>query len=235
MDNNANIFGVDPANQFGLKPKNGISFGGNRIDPLFHGGGANSIALDFDKFDQFRDISAQKPTGTPPHLNFTFDTIGQTIMRSFGHCRLPLKTLWIKGIVNQGDNLPEDATTYTFAAALCAPFDPTEEGIFSALYDGNDVLYTPEGGIVPPVGWDTTDQEALIEALTGAVIYPGDEAQEPDPLILADRGAEAANAFRGLRYIVIPGYPLRPPPSVLWTRTNSLGNARAVEFAAGAG
>lgn len=226
------LLGVDPNNILGLKPKNGVSFGGNHIDPLFHGG---KVGIEWDFFDAFNKDAAQKPTGTPPHLQFSFDTIGQTIMRSFGHCRLPLKTLWIQGIVNQGDNFPLGATTYTFAAALCAPFDPSEEGIFNALYDGNDVLYTPEGGIVPPEGWDPTDQEALIEALTGAVIYPGDEAQEPDPLILADRGAEAANAFRGLRYIVIPGYPLRPPPSVLWTRTNAAGNARAVLFAEGTG
>lgn len=186
-------------------------------------------------YRQLWDSSAGNPPSNPPHLQFTLDTIGQTIFRSIGDCRLPLRTIWVQGIANAGDVLPEGATSWTFAAALCAPFDPTETGDFAALYDGNDLIFTPDDGVTPPVAWSAGDQELLLQALTNATFYPGDEAQEPDPLIVADKGAEIANAFRGLRYIVVPGYPLRQPQlSVIWTRNNSLTNARAVEFAAGA-
>ncbi len=205
-------------------PKSGILFGNFWLQPwtrpLSSFGGPDST-------------TDQAPTGTAPHMQFSFDTIGQTIFRSVGHCRLPLRTLWVQGIQNEGDMLPEGATSYTFAAALCAPFDPTETGEFFQLYDGNSLIFSQDDGILPPVDWAPTDQELLITALTAATFYPGDEFQQPDPLILADRGAEIANAFRGLRYIVIPGYPLRPPPSVVFKRTNSIANFTAVEFGAG--
>jgi len=38
------------------------------------------------------------PSSNPSHLKFTYDTIGQTIPRSIGHCRLPLKTIWVAGV-----------------------------------------------------------------------------------------------------------------------------------------
>jgi hypothetical protein len=51
------------------------------------------------------------PSPNPPHLNLTFDTIGQIIPRTIGHVRLALKPIWVQGllgndisqsIVNQG-------------------------------------------------------------------------------------------------------------------------------------
>lgn len=39
-------------------------------------------------------------------------------------------------------------------------------------------------------------------------IYPGDEDQEPDPLIEARQGANNAPAFRGTAYVVFEAYPL---------------------------
>ncbi len=206
-------------------PKSGILFGNFQLQPW------NRPPLQFAEWNQ--PNPDQAPSGVAPHMQFSFDTIGQTIFRSVGHCRLPLRTLWVQGIQNEGDMLPEGATSYTFAAALCAPFDPTETGEFFQLYDGNSLIFSQDDGILPPVDWAPTDQELLITALTAATFYPGDEFQQPDPLILADRGAEIANAFRGLRYIVVPGYPLRPPPSVVFKRTNSISNFTAVEFGAG--
>ncbi len=210
----------------------GTGFFGNRISPTY---GWFRPPLSIDDVNRLIQNQQQAPTGVAPHMQFSFDTIGQTIFRSVGHCRLPLRTLWVQGIQNEGDMLPEGATSYTFAAALCAPFDPTETGDFFQLYDGNSLIFDQDSGILPPVDWAPSDQELLITALTAATFYPGDEAQLPDPLILADRGAEIANAFRGLRYVVIPGYPLRPPPSVVFRRTNTISNVTAVEVAAGIG
>ncbi len=208
----------------------GRSFFGGGVTP----GAWNRPPLTFPPWGQ--PNPDQAPTGVAPHMQFSFDTIGQTIFRSIGHCRLPLRTLWVQGIQNEGDMLPEGATSYTFAAALCAPFDPTETGEFFQLYDGNSLIFSQDDGILPPVDWAPTDQELLITALTAATFYPGDEFQLPDPLILADRGAEIANAFRGLRYVVVPGYPLRPPPSVVFQRTNDVtSNFTAVSTPAGVG
>src|SRR5690349_2416540 len=40
------------------------------------------------------------PSNVSPHFQFTFDTIGQTIYRMIGHCRLPLRIIWAGGIRN---------------------------------------------------------------------------------------------------------------------------------------
>src|SRR5262245_5079234 len=42
--------------------------------------------------------SSVSPTPPPVQSTFTFDTIGQTIVRSIGHCRLPLRYIWVKGV-----------------------------------------------------------------------------------------------------------------------------------------
>lgn len=85
-------------------------------------------------------------TVTPPHYRITFDAIGQTIYRSIGHCRLPLRTIWAQGINWPG--APEDVTspTLTFAAALCAPFDPTETGQVQVMLAGSNVIYDVDQG-----------------------------------------------------------------------------------------
>jgi hypothetical protein len=41
-------------------------------------------------------------------------------------------------------------------------------------------------------------------------VHRGDEAQTPDPLIVAKEGADAAPAYRGLAYVVFEGLPLAP-------------------------
>lgn len=257
------------------------------------------------------------PGSVPPHLQFTFDTIGQVIFRSIGHCRLPLRTIWIQGIDASGESndrthvlvttletlagsdvlafslaalfnwvgssltagngaIPDGTTvtnatttvvgensslkmsnpatadmpagtvvtfltpltTITGAYALCEPLDPTEQGDLVALYDGSNLIFTPSGGVTPPAGWGSADSAALVNSLSQITFYPGDEKQEPDPLILADKGAAATNAFRGIRYVVIPSYPASkgmPNFSVEFNRTSSgkSTNVTAVEFGPG--
>ncbi len=222
--------GVNPLNPLNIPLKAGISYGGGK--PGW--GPSPGWALPFDVWGILNAPSGAEPSGPPAYSQFTFDTIGQTIFRSVGHCRLPLRIIWVEGITNIGDALPEGATSYTFAAALCAPFDPLEEGDFAALYDGNDVIYTTDDGVLLPENWSPEDQTLLVEAINNATFYPGTEDQDPDPLILADKGVEIANAFRGLRYIVVPGYPLRQPNlSSVFIRTSTTTNITAVEFGLG--
>ncbi len=181
------------------------------------------------------------PSPTPTHLQFTFDTIGQTIVRTIGLCRVALKTIWVQGINSSGDSLPDGATTMTFAAAMCAPIDPTEGGTVAAMWDGGSLIFDPtQGGAIVPDEWDDADQ-ALFASLGTIRVYPGTEYQLPDPTILADKGIAFTNAFRGLRYIVFINYPIKhglPNLSVAWKSPGQGGGSDtdpAVEFAAGAG
>lgn len=186
------------------------------------------------------DILGSAPNAPPPlapqfQTRFNFDTIGQVIFRSIGHCRLPLRIIWAEGINESGD--VSVSNTQTFAGALCAPIDSSEEiDITSVWASGLQVLNS--GGPLAPVGWTPEDAALLAAAMNNIRIYPGDEAQLPDSLIVADKGANLTNAFRGIRYVIIPNYPVReggiPPMSVLITRTSAGGTpAAAFEFLAG--
>lgn len=179
----------------------------------------------------------------PPQFQFTFDTIGQTIFRSIGHCRLPLRTLWAEGVNESGDI--SISNTQTFAAALCAPIDPLEEGEIFAIWAGGSQVFN-SSGVATPDGWTPEDAALLSASLSNIVIFPGDEAQLPASLIVADKGADKTNAFRGIRYIIIPNYPVNggngagglPQLSIGWLRNNDGQSPRedsgAVEFYAGA-
>lgn len=182
------------------------------------------------------------PVKQPPAYRVTWDTIGQTIYRAIGHVRLPLFTLWCEGIVYPQETESTTSPTLTFAAAMCAPIDPTETGQVVVLLSGNNVIYNANaGGVQIPDGLSVEDANALQLSLQNAVVYPGDEKQEASPLIVADRGADKTNAFRGIRYIVLPLYPLIEgfgSLSIIWNRTGgaSIGayTSAAVEFEAGA-
>lgn len=156
-----------------------------------------------------------------PFQVITFDTIGQTIYLSLGHGRLPFRFIWVQGIDNFGDVL--QASSITFAAALCAPLDPLEDGTSFSIYDGAMQVYNVVDGITPPASWDPIRQALLVASLATAVIYPGTEGQDPDPSIIADKGASVVSANRGLRYIVLQDYPSTglPQLSLVWQRTNT--------------
>ncbi len=178
--------------------------------------------------------SANTPAPTPPQFQFTFDTIGQVIFRSIGHCRLPLRIIWAQGINESGDT--SVSSTQTFAAALCAPIDPDEEGEIISIWDSGSVVFG-DGGPVIPDGWTEADAALLENSLNNIIIYPGDEAQLPDSLIVADKGADKTNAFRGIRYIIFPDYPIKngiPQLSAGFQRTNDEPvDSGAVEFSSG--
>jgi hypothetical protein len=186
--------------------------------------------------------TSSTPAPTPPQYQATFDTIGQTIYRMIGHVRVPLRIIWAQGLNASGDTTI--SPTLTFAAALGAPLDPDEEGSVAVIFSGSTAIYDPAaGGVIVPDTISAADAALLQASLAAAVVYPGNEAQLPDPTITADKGANVTCAFRGIRYIVFPAFPLSVTGgiptnlSIAWQRTNALGAyvPAAVEFAAGTG
>ena len=149
--------------------------------------------------------SAQAPAPTAPHLAINFDTIGQTIPVSIGHCRLQLRPIWAQGINESGDETV--SSTQTFAGALCMPLDAAEDGELFSVWD-SDTLIMSNGSALSPVGWSTANAALLAASLSAIQFFKGDEAQLPASLIVADKGASRTNAFRGLRYVIVPEYPI---------------------------
>lgn len=147
----------------------------------------------------------QAPTPVAPHLRINFDTIGQTIPVTLGNVRLALRPIWAEGIVESGDE--SISPTQTFAGALCAPIDPDEDGEIFSVWE-SDTQISIEGSVVAPVGWSDADVALLAASLAGITVYKGNEWQLPDPRISADKGAARTNAFRGLRYVIVPSYPI---------------------------
>lgn len=169
------------------------------------------------------NAAQSSPAPASPVYQFTFDTIGQTIPRTIGHGIMPLRVIWAAGVDRSGANV--NSPTISFAGALSMPLDPDEEGSVVRILSGGSALFD-SGSVIPPDGADDTTVALLNASLNNAVVYPGDEAQLPAPLIVADKGANVTNAFRGIRYIVFPEWPLAAGDpsslSIQWQRTNAL-------------
>ncbi len=187
-------------------------------------------------FPGWGDDTSNRAAAPPPQFQFTFDTIGQVIVRSIGTVRLLVKPIWALGISESGDNAI--ANTQTFAGAVCAPIDQLEEGGISRTWEGGSLVFS-EGAAVQPPAMSDDDFAILTASLSSVVSYPGTETQLADPTIVLDKGANRTNAFRGIRYFIFPNYPVKnglPQLSIEWSRTNEQpADGDAVEFLGGAG
>jgi hypothetical protein len=161
-------------------------------------------------------------TPPPAHVQFFFNTIGQVVFRAIGRVRLPGQILWAQGINASGDLLT--SSFCTFASVYCAPIIPGENVSITRMWSFGTLIYDiNNGGVIPPGNVDDTTVAYLETCLSNIVIYPGDEAQLPDPLIQTDKGADVTPAYRGFRYIVFPQFPLLvannavPNVNVEWT------------------
>lgn len=174
------------------------------------------------------------PAPAPPQFKFTFDTIGQVIVRSIGNCRLLVKPIWAQGIVLSGDSSIKN--TQTFAGAVCAPIDQAEEGEIGRIWDAGSLIFNAGTALTPP-GWTDADAALLAASLASVVTFVGNESQLPAALIVADKGADKTNAFRGIRYFIFPNYPVKgslPQLSLEFNRTNPQPpDGTAVEFLGG--
>lgn len=160
-----------------------------------------------------------------PQYHFTFDTIGQTIYRVIGSVLVPLRLLWVQGVTSAEQTLTEE--TVTIAGSMGSPIDPLELGRIDGFYLGKNLVYDKDIGMIIPVQMDPVVGSLLTFSITNALIYSGDEFQDPCSLIVEDRGETITNAFRGIRYILLPSYPAMAgfDIGIKWTRTNAISVA----------
>jgi len=74
--------------------------------PMYQGGvayGSPGNAPWLPNPDYNPNAGQPAPAPAEPSQQITFDTMGQVITRSIGHCRLPFKLIWVQGITFSGE------------------------------------------------------------------------------------------------------------------------------------
>ncbi len=132
------------------------------------------------------------------NLMVTTSTEGAIIPRVYGRMRLGGNIIW-------GTDFTETVNTTSQGGKGGGPKITTT----SYLYTASFAVALAEGPI-SGIGRVWADGKPL--DLTGATwrVYKGDEAQTPDPFILAKMGAGNAPAYRGTAYIMFEELDLTP-------------------------
>lgn len=129
-----------------------------------------------------------------PNLDVSFDTWGSTIPYAIGNVRIAGHMIWAQGIESSG-------SVFTSPTLSCAV-------AFNYLLDPDEVVSVVEIRANGNVIWNATEGGLLSDGPVTFTLYQGHEDQDPDALIVADKGADRVPGFRGLRYIVFTDLPL---------------------------
>ena len=127
---------------------------------------------------------------------------GAPLPRVYGRARIGGQMIWATRLVEQ--------TNVSFipgsGGKATAPARPAQVNI-SYSYFANFAVGLCEGPIAFVRRVWADGQELDLTTVTMRV-YKGDEAQEPDPLIVAKEGVDVVPAYRGLAYVVFERMPL---------------------------
>ena len=127
---------------------------------------------------------------------------GAPVPRVWGRMRVSGQLIW-------ATRLEEVATTRKQGGGGKGALSRPSSTVTEYEYIANLAIGLAEGPIAR-IGRVWADgKEIELDAFTWR-FYAGDETQEPDSLILAKEGADAAPAYRGLAYVVLERLPLAP-------------------------
>ena len=134
-------------------------------------------------------------------------TYGAFIPRVYGTAPIVGNIFWVQGdkLIEQekttsGKGGPE-VTSYSYFASFAIGLCEGPIAGIRRIWIGNQLWYD--------AGADDLDSVlASNRTAAGWVWYPGNEAQEADPLIQADKGMADTPAYRGIAYIVFEMLPL---------------------------
>lgn len=141
-------------------------------------------------------------------LSVSTSTYGNPIPEVFGANRMGVNMIWATEIEEQRSTISQGGsgkgggnsslTTYRYYANAAFGCCVGPVLGFQRIWADKKLIY------------DATDASNLFFKYPDGAIrtYNGDETQQPDPLIVADKGAAEAPAHRGLAYFVIEGFPL---------------------------
>lgn len=164
-------------------------------------------------------------------LTVTVSTYGNAIPELYGTSRMSGNVIWSSGIKEHkksqraGKGGPKQ-TTYTYTASFAVAFCVGPAMAVNRIW-GDTKLMLGDAASSPAaaaayqdsIGSGTIDFTTVIQqgglkgkkSTTTSVkyrFYPGSETQLPDGLIVADKGADSAPAFRGICYILFEDLPL---------------------------
>ena len=124
-------------------------------------------------------------------LDVTTSSYGTPLARHFGRMRAPGTVIWSTDLnessdTDGGKNRP-DVTTYSYSVSFAVALSSRRVDTVGRIWADGKLMRGAQGDL--KVGGEMR-------------FYPGNDDQEPDPLILAAEGADRAPAFRGIAYVV---------------------------------
>lgn len=129
---------------------------------------------------------------TSPNLDVSFDAWGSTIPLIRGLCRIMGHVIWARGM-EQGGSVAMPSTL-SFMVGFAYPLDPLE-------YSYIEVTKIWANGI--QVFGGPSDIPGL-----QFTFRAGSEHEQPDALVVADKGASRTPGFRGMRTILFTDFPI---------------------------
>lgn len=129
---------------------------------------------------------------TSPNLDVSFDAWGSTIPLVRGLCRIMGHVIWARGM-EQGGSVAMPSTL-SFMVGFAYPLDPLEYSYIEVtkMWANGIQIY---GGPSDIPGLQFT-------------FRAGSEQEQPDALVVADKGANRVPGFRGLRTILFTDFPI---------------------------
>lgn len=135
-------------------------------------------------------------TTTTDALDISFDSaFGKAIPLLIGKCVIVGTTIWTsttQATVTSVNNVKTSATAVSFAVAFGKPDPSAASSYVSRLWLNGTLAY------------DATGKSPVTSPGLKIALYPGDEAQQADPLMSATIG-KTCPALRGIMYAVIQG------------------------------
>ncbi|WP_316150421.1 phage tail protein [Cupriavidus sp. BIC8F] len=142
----------------------------------------------------------------PADLRIQSSTYGNAIPIVYGMYRLAGNVLWMSQPTkvghNQGGKGGPSSTTYSYSVSVAVGLcEGPIQGV-RRIWANNTLIY--DVSTASGFGQNIASGVAALSLR----IYLGDETQQPDAAIQADKGAANTPAFRGLAYVVIDNFDL---------------------------
>jgi len=164
-------------------------------------------------------------------LTVSSSAYGAVVPRSFGRIRLSGNMIWSTGIQETknvqsrkvggkgGGGAKQTSVTYEYFASFALAFGEGPKADVLRMWADGKLIYDK-----------TSDSDDIAKVGLSFRFYSGDESQQPDSIIVQDKGESNTPAYRGLCYIVFDRLPLKDFGNRVPSITAELTDAASDEY-----